>query len=158
MSSDDVVLKITENYIRKTMKEDRLKVLHDSLNAIQDAHDTLEEVRDEEEEAYDNMPEGLQYSERGDMMQEAIDSLDEAVGLLDDVVSSLEDVVSSAEDPDVMEIEPWKNLTIGNIVTHKSYGKGAIIEIDGNYYTIQFQEKAARFIFPDAIDKGFITL
>ena len=140
------------------MKEARLNALHDALNATQDAHDTLEEVRDEEEEAYDNMPEGLQYSERGDMMQEAINSLDEAVGLLDDVVSSLEDVVSSAEDPDVMEIDPWKNLMIGSTVTHKSFGKGAIIAIEGSYYTIQFQEKTTRFIFPDAIEKGFITL
>lgn len=139
------------------MKEKRLKVLNDCLSAIQKAHDTLEEVRDEEEEAYDNMPEGLQYSERGDMMQEAIDNLDEAVSSLYDVLSSLEDVVTAAESPDVMEIDPWTKLKVGDKVTHKSFGEGTISSIEGSYFYIHFEEKDAKFIFPDAIEKGFIT-
>lgn len=140
------------------MKEERLKTLNDCLSAIQDAHDILDEVRDEEEEAYDNMPEGLQYSERGDLMQEAIDNLDEAVGSLDDVISSLEDVVSSAENPVVMEIGPWKKLEVGDAVTHKTFGPGFITAIEGNYYFVEFKDRTSKFIFPDAIDKGYITL
>lgn len=140
------------------MKESRLKTLNDCLSAIQNAHDVLEEVRDEEEEAYDNMPEGLQYSERGDMMQEAMDNLDEAVSSLDDVLSSIEDVVTAAENPDVMEIDPWTILKVGDKVTHRSFGKGVITAIEGNYYFVDFKGRSSKFIFPDAIDKGYITL
>ena len=140
------------------MKEARLKILNDCLTAIQNAHDVLDEVRDEEEEAYDNMPEGLQYSERGDLMQEAIDNLDEAVCLLDDVISSLDDVVTAAENPDVMEIDPWTQLKGGDQVTHKSFGNGIITAIEGNYYYVEFKGRTSKFIFPDAIDKGYIKL
>lgn len=140
------------------MKESRLKTLNDCLDKIQKAHDVLDEVRDEEEEAYDNMPEGLQYSERGDMMQEAIDTIDETVSSLDDVLMSLEDVVSTAENPDIWEIDLWQKLNVGDVVVHKSFGNGVITEIEGNYFYIQFKNKTSKFIFPDAIDKGYIKL
>lgn len=140
------------------MKEERLKTLKRSLNAIQNAHDVLEEVRDEEQDAYDNLPEGLQYSERGDLMQEAVDNLDEAVDYLDDVISSLENVEMNADNPAVIEIDPWQKLVVGDVVKHKSFGRGVIKEIDGKYFFIKFKDKTSKFIFPDAIDKGHITL
>ena len=140
------------------MKEARLETIKDCLAAIQDAHDTLDDVREEEEMAYDNMPEGLQYSERGDLMQEAIDNLEDAVGSLDDVISNLEDVVSTADNPDIWEIDPWTKLNVGDTVTHKSFGPGVISKIEGNYYSIDFSGRTSKFIFPDAIDKGFITI
>ena len=140
------------------MKEERLKTLKRCLNMIQNAHDVLEEVRDEEQDAYDNLPEGLQYSERGDLMQEAVDNLDEAVDYLNDVLSSLEDVESNADNPAVIEIDPWQKLVVGDVVKHKSFGRGVIKEIDGKYFFIEFKEKTSKFIFPDAINKGFITL
>lgn len=140
------------------MKEERLKILETCLGAIQDAHDVLEEVRDEEEQAYDNLPEGLQCSERGDLMQEAMDNLDEVVSSLDEVISNLEDIVSAAYNPDVMEIDPWRKLEVGDIVTHKTFGSGIITSIEGKYYYVNFKERTLKFIFPDAIDKGYITL
>ena len=140
------------------MKEERLKTLKRCLNMIQNAHDVLEEVRDEEQDAFDNLPEGLQYSERGEMMEEAIDNLDEAIDYLDDVLSSLGDVETTADDPAVIEIDPWQKLVVGDIVNHKSFGSGIIINIEGNYYFVQFREKTSKFIFPDAIDKGYITI
>ena len=140
------------------MKEQRLKTLNDCLSAIQEAHDVLEEVRDEEQDAFDNMPEGLQYSERGDMMQDAIDSLDEAVDAVDEVISNLESVISSAEDPDVMEIDPWQKLKVGDVVKHKSFGKGIVISIDKKEMSVQFVGKTSRFFIPDAFEKGFLTI
>ena len=125
---------------------------------IQNAHDVLEEVRDEEQDAYDNLPEGLQYSERGEMMDEAVNNLEEAVDYLDDVLSSLENVEINADNPAVIEIDPWQNLVVGDIVHHKSFGSGVIKSIEGKYFFIEFQEKISKFIFPDAIDKGYITL
>jgi len=140
------------------MKETRLKTLNDCMYAIQKAHDLLEDVRDEEQDAYDNMPEGLQYSERGDMMQEAIDSLDEAVDNIDEVVSYLEDAISYAENPDVLEIDPWEKLNIGDVVKHKSFGVGTIISIDKKEITIKFVDKVSRFYLPDAFEKGYLTI
>ena len=128
------------------------------MRAIQDAYDVLEEVRDEEQDAYDNMPEGLQYSERGDMMQEAIDNLDEAVDAVDEVISNLESAISSAEDPDVMEIDPWQKLMVGDKVTHKSFGVGTIVSIDNKEMSVQFANKTSRFFIPDAFEKGFLTI
>ena len=140
------------------MKEERLKTLKRCLNMIQNAHDVLEEVRDDEQDAFDNLPEGLQYSERGDLMQEAVDNLDVAIDTLDDVLSSLESVETTADDPALIEIDPWQKLVVGDIVKHKSFGRGVIKEIDGKYFFIEFKEKTSKFIFPDAIDKGYITL
>lgn len=140
------------------MKEARLGILENCLLAIQEAFDTLQEVRDEEEEAFDNLPENMQDGERGEMMQEAIDNLDEAIGSLEEAVSYLEEVTTNADDPLVMEVDPWQKLKAGDIVTHKSYGPGIIRSIQGNRVTIDFGAKSALFIFPDAIDKGFIIL
>lgn len=140
------------------MKEARLGILEDCLTLIQGAYDTLQEVRDEEEEAYDNLPESMQDGERGDMMQEAIDALDNALFPLEDVVSSLEEVTTNADNELVMEIDPWQQLSVGDEVTHKSFGPGVITVIKGKYFTIAFGQKESIFIFPDAIDKGFITL
>ena len=140
------------------MKEDRLKNLKRCLNMIQNAHDVLDEVRDEEQDAFDNLPEGLQDSERGDLMQEAVDNLDETIDYLDDVLSSLEDVETNADNPAVMEIDPWQKLVVGDIVHHKSFGSGVIKSIEGKYFFIEFPDKTSKFIFPDAIDKGYITL
>ncbi len=140
------------------MKEERLKTLRQCLSIIQNAHDVLEEVRDEEQDAFDNMPEGLQDSERGDLMQEAVDTLDEAIDTLDDVLSSLESVETTADDPAVIEIDPWQKLGVGDVVLHKSFGSGIIKSIEGNYFYIEFPNKTSKFIFPDAIDKGYITL
>ncbi len=125
---------------------------------IQNAHDVLEEVRDEEQDAFDNLPEGLQDSERGDMMQEAIGNLDEAIDNLDDVLSSLENVEATAEDPALIEIEAWQQLEVGDTVQHKNFGSGVITSIEGKYFFIDFQYKTSKFIFPDAIDKGYITI
>ena len=140
------------------MKEERLITLKQCLNMIQNAHDVLEEVRDEEQDAFDNLPEGLQYSERGEMMEEAVDNLDEAIDYLVDVLSSLESVETTADDPAVIEIDPWEKLVIGDVVNHKSFGRGVIKSIEGKYFFIEFPNKVSKFIFPDAIDKGYITL
>ena len=140
------------------MKEERLKTLRQCLNMIQNAHDVLEEVRDEEQDAFDNLPEGLQDSVRGDLMQEAVDTLDEAIDTLDDVLSSLESVETTADDPAVIEIDPWEKLKVGDVVHHKSFGSGVIKNIEGKYFFIEFKDKISKFIFPDAIDKGYITL
>ena len=140
------------------MKEARYNMLNDCLDAIQEAHDLLEEVRDEEQEAYDNMPEGLQYSERGDMMQEAIDTLDESVDNIDEVISNLESAISTANNPDIMEIDPWQKLKIGDVVKHKSFGPGVIVSMEEKHISVKFPDKVSKFMLPDAFEKGYLIL
>ena len=72
--------------------------------------------------------------------------------------SDAEDVETNADNPAVIEIDPWQKLVVGDVVKHKSFGRGVIKEIDGKYFFIEFKEKTSKFIFPDAIDKGHITL
>lgn len=142
------------------MNNNRLRILNECLENIQEAYDELEGVRDDEEDAYDNLPEGFQCGERGDLMQEAIDNLDEALEHLDNVTSNLEEVVSTAESLMVIKIdidEAWRKLKEGDMVTHKTFGEGEILKIEDDFYFIKFKEKTSKFIFPYAIEKGFIT-
>lgn len=44
----------------------------------------------------------------------------------------------------------------GDIVTHKSFGKGKVIELSENYIKIQFVDKARKFVFPNAFIEGFL--
>jgi len=140
------------------MRPKRLAIIKDCLGAIEEARYILQDARDEEEEAYDNLPEGIQMGERGDMMQEAIEALDDALFPLEDAISSLEEVTTIADNELIMENTPWQMLSIGDTVTHKSWGKGIISSIADKYYTISFGEKESVFIFPNAVDKGHIII
>ncbi len=44
----------------------------------------------------------------------------------------------------------------GQIVMHKSLGKGAVTEHDGKYLTISFSDKVSKFVFPDAFENFLI--
>lgn len=140
------------------MKDTELSNLEECLDLIQDAKFTLEMVKDDEEMAYDNLPEGIQMGERGDMMQEAIDTLDEIVYSLDDAISYLEDATSSEVREHFVERSPWDNIKPGDSVVHKSFGSGKIAFIEGKYVTVIFDSKDARFIIPDAFEKGYLTI
>ena len=47
------------------------------------------------------------------------------------------------------------NLT-NQIVIHKAFGEGTIIEHSGNYLTVSFQMGDKKFIFPDAF-RNFLS-
>ena len=140
------------------MNTKRREIIERSLSLLRKAFDDLEMVRDEEEEAYDNMPEGLQESERGEMMQEAIDTLDDAMSPLESAIDDLEEVYNDAEDEDAADYNPYGNLRPGDTVTHKSMGIGFVKSIDGKYIVIEFPDREMKFLFPDAFEKGFLTL
>lgn len=140
------------------MKPDRLAKLQECLEDLQSVFDALDEVKEDEECAYDNLPESMQDGERGDQMQENIDNLDDANSVIEEAISTLEEAVSAAENEDLLEVEPWEKLEKGDFVTHKSYGQGIITETDGKYITVEFSEKASKFIAQDAFSKGFLKL
>lgn len=140
------------------MNTKRREIIERSLALLREAYDDLEMVKNEEEEAYDNMPEGLQESERGEMMQEAIDALDDAMSPLESAIDDLDEVYNDAEEEDASDYNPYVNLKPGDTVYHKSIGGGSVKSIDGKYIVIEFPEKEMKFLFPDAFEKGFLTL
>ena len=42
---------------------------------------------------------------------------------------------------------------IGEKITNATYGEGTIIAIEGGFMTVQFPEKKAKFLYPDAFLK-----
>lgn len=49
-------------------------------------------------------------------------------------------------------------VNVGDLVLHKSFGEGKIIQIERNYITVHFLDKDRKFIFPDAFVMGFLEL
>ena len=49
-------------------------------------------------------------------------------------------------------------VNVGDLVMHKSFGEGKIIQIEQNYITVHFLDKDRKFIFPDAFVMGFLEL
>ena len=43
------------------------------------------------------------------------------------------------------------------VVKHKVYGTGVITDVDGNYITVQFDSKVAKFLYPDSFEKFIVA-
>jgi len=54
-------------------------------------------------------------------------------------------------------ISPKPSIIVkcGDIVKHKSFGEGKVVKLSQNYITIQFNDKAREFVFPNAFIEGF---
>ena len=53
--------------------------------------------------------------------------------------------------------KPWKDITVGDTVTHKSLGQGIVTVIDHKHITIRFQDRESKFLYPGAFEKGHLT-
>ena len=79
-------------------------------------------------------------------------------------VSVSEDVrnVSSApDDSPIVTEEPqkaksWKEISIGDTVTHKSLGPGTVMSLDEKYIIIKFRDRESKFFYPGAFEKGYL--
>ena len=79
-------------------------------------------------------------------------------------VSVSEDVrnVSSApDDSPIVTEEPqkaksWKEISIGNTVTHKSLGPGTVMSLEEKYIIIKFRDRESKFFYPGAFEKGYL--
>ena len=50
-------------------------------------------------------------------------------------------------------------LPTGTSLRHKTYGIGKVISTDKNgIMTIEFARKVARFVYPDSVKQGFLSL
>ena len=54
--------------------------------------------------------------------------------------------------------KPWDSLNIGDRVIHKSYGNGKVVAIEGHYVDVVFSEHRAKFYYPDAFERGFLSI
>lgn len=66
----------------------------------------------------------------------------------------VEPIQPSAE-PDT---EPWENLQVGDIVTHKSFGPGEVMALDDKYLIVKFPDRESKFLYPSAFEKGYLAL
>jgi hypothetical protein len=66
------------------------------------------------------------------------------------------DVEDSVEEK-TEDREPWENLQAGDEVTHKSFGRGEVVDIDEKYVIVRFSDREAKFLFPVAFEKGYLS-
>lgn len=59
--------------------------------------------------------------------------------------------------PKFTEIDLSK-FRVGTIVTHKRYGEGKVAGIKSGKVMVSFDVANKTFLFPDAIEKGFLTV
>ena len=50
------------------------------------------------------------------------------------------------------------SVKAGTIVCHKGYGYGRVKGIDGRYIIVEFHGVAKKFYFPEAFERGFLSL
>ena len=74
----------------------------------------------------------------------------------DNVISQNEDQVvpEIQEEP---EVKPWKGLSVGDKVVHKSLGEGVIVSLDETYLFVRFKDRESKFLYPSAFEKGYLS-
>lgn len=50
----------------------------------------------------------------------------------------------------------WKDVTIGDTVTHKSLGPGTVMSLDDKYIIIKFRDRESKFFYPGAFERGYL--
>ena len=65
-------------------------------------------------------------------------------------------------DPVPPKSNPWNYLQIGDIVIHKSFGKGEVIalllEEEKPSIIVKFPYRESRFLFPSVFEKGYLII
>jgi len=78
-------------------------------------------------------------------------------------IDETDNVISQSEEQVVSDIQeepmakPWKNLSVGDKVVHKSLGEGVIVSLDENYLFVRFQDRESKFLYPSAFEKGYLS-
>ena len=52
----------------------------------------------------------------------------------------------------------WKEISIGDTVTHKSLGPGTVMSLDEKYIIIKFRDRESKFFYPGAFEKGYLEI
>jgi len=60
--------------------------------------------------------------------------------------------------PELEKEQPWENIKVGDTVYHKSLGKGKVMSVDKGYLFVKFSLRESKFHYPDAFDRGFLSM
>ena len=47
---------------------------------------------------------------------------------------------------------------VGSPLSHKAFGRGTVTRLEGGYVTVAFPDVEKKFLFPNAILQGFLTI
>jgi hypothetical protein len=50
----------------------------------------------------------------------------------------------------------WKEISIGDNVSHKSLGPGTVMSLDEKYIIIRFRDRESKFFYPGAYERGYL--
>ena len=59
---------------------------------------------------------------------------------------------------ETIAVKSWKDVTIGDTVTHKSLGPGTVMSLDDKYIIIKFRDRESKFFYPGAFEKGYLFI
>lgn len=62
-----------------------------------------------------------------------------------------------AEEPEPV-LEAWERLQVGDIVLHKSIGRGEVMSMDEKYIIVKFPDRESKFLYPGAFEKGYLSI
>ena len=68
--------------------------------------------------------------------------------------SETDDNPTPIEEPQITK--SWKEISIGDTVSHKSLGPGTVMSLDEKYIIIKFQDRESKFFYPGAFEKGYL--
>ena len=52
----------------------------------------------------------------------------------------------------------WRDIGIGDTITHKSLGPGKVMSLDEKYIIIRFRDRESKFFYPNAFEKGYLIV
>lgn len=53
---------------------------------------------------------------------------------------------------------PWRNISVGDTVRHRSLGGGTVMSLDDKYIIVRFRDRESKFLFPGAFEKGYLEM
>lgn len=51
-----------------------------------------------------------------------------------------------------------EDIKVGDTIAHRSLGKGVVTAIDNNYILIRFPDRESKFLYPGALEKGYLKI
>ena len=56
------------------------------------------------------------------------------------------------------ESKEWESVGVGDTIYHKSLGAGVVMSKDEKYLFVKFSLRESKFLYPDAFEKGYLSL
>ena len=83
----------------------------------------------------------------------SVSSTAEVIEEITTTIGASEALMASDE---TIAVKSWKDVTIGDTVTHKSLGPGTVMSLDDKYIIIKFRDRESKFFYPGAFERGYL--